>query len=177
MRKTLFAICLLLAVPAFAQQPTSSDPYRITIFASNLSYTESDLSGRNFDGGIGAALEYRWRKEWSLELSVGVEERRRFSSGDSFDVQSYPVDLVALRHFDPDSNWKPYLGAGARYLHSTGFPGSGSDGTLSPQVVGGVHYFFTPRLSLRFDARQMLRDDSPNGERMFNASVGLGWRF
>lgn len=182
MRKALLAVGLLLAaLPSFAQQ----SPLRLSVFASDLGFTRSEGAGSDFSGGIGAALEYRWSQQWALELSVTREERTtgfgRIGADGSVqlehrEVHAHPVDLTAQYQFRTASRWKPYAGAGLRYV-------SGQTSTfqkqysLSPEIIGGVHFMITPELSLRFDAKQRIGNDDAAFDSAFKPSIGLGWKF
>jgi len=178
MRKALFAISLLFAVSSFAQD----SPFRLSVFATNIGYTESDSAGSNFHGGIGAALEYRWNQRWALELSVASEEHtmtigRIEPTGFTFerhDVRSYPIDLLAHYRFVNSTRWQPFVGAGVRHIHSSD---ALFDDRTSLEVDGGVHLMLTPALSIRIDAKQSLLDDDGTFDGGLTTSIGLGWKF
>lgn len=182
MRKALLAVGLLLAaLPSFAQQR----PFRLSVFASDPGFTHSESSGTDVSGGIGAALEYRWNEQWALELSVVREEHTvgiaRIGDGgvvhfDRREVRAYPVDLIAQYQFLTMSRWKPYLGAGLRYVSGQTTPFDKGH-YLSPEISGGVHFMITPALSLRFDAKQRIGDDDTAFDSAFKPSVGFGWKF
>jgi hypothetical protein len=61
-------------------------------------------------------------------------------------------------HFFNDSRWKPYLGAGVRYVDANAeFRDLGA--RISPEINGGVSFMMTPNLSLRFDGRVAVRSN------------------
>lgn len=183
----LFAV-MWFAVSSFAQEKATSSPspgsFRLSVFARDLAYTES-RGNSDFGGDVGVSLEYRLRQKWSMELSYTFEKRHDFVAVTTHypdgsvlldtrrtTVQTHPVDLVGLYHFETGSRWKPYIGAGARYgvsqrpfLYKYALHG---------EVVGGVDFQFTDKLSLRLDVKRVLTGDF---DRIANGSVGVGWKF
>jgi outer membrane protein W len=96
----------------------------------------------------------------------------------------YPIDASISYHFLSDSRWKPYLGAGARYLENTtrfDLPTGVrrfSHRTIDPEITGGVTFQFRPNLGLRFDAKQIIgNSNSVLGDNALSGSVGLSFRF
>jgi len=127
MRKFIIvAVSLLFVVaPAFAQQPNRSNT--VSVFVSDLAITGSS-NGTNLDAAYGAAFDHRFSDHLSAELSVTKQSIRRyfttFSQGGvptttNFTDQLYPIDANISYHFLTDSRWKPYIGAGLRYLNNT----------------------------------------------------------
>lgn len=181
MRKALFVLCVLFAVPSFAQQ--SSNPLQLSVFATNLGYTQSTATGSNWSGGLGAALEYRWNRHWALELQIASEQHTsRFVridqnggfTADVRDVTTYPIDLLAHYRFDNASRWQPFVGAGVRHVLSSS--NQLGDQTLL-EIDGGVHFMITPSLSLRLDAKHTLVDDNGHFDAGLKPSIGFGWKF
>lgn len=181
---------LLFAVSAFAQEKTEGlqqGTFRVFAFGSNFGYTESDAVGSNWHGGYGFGLEYRFRDRWSAEISVAEEESpgigftRTFPDGtilrQRVQVTNHPVDVVGQYHFITRSAWKPYVGAGARYVRDVGAPFVDHGDRLSAQLVGGVYYNVTPRVSLRLDVKRLLRGDSTVSDDSRKVSIGVGWAF
>jgi len=181
MRKALLVVCVLFAIPLFAQQ----SEIQVSVFATDPGYAQSQSTGSNFTGGIGAALEYRWNQRWALELQVSREERDRTLVRIDPDpvvppVQrlqgtAYPIDLLLHYRFENASRWKPFLGAGVRYERSA-FRQFDENRTLF-EVDGGVHFMITPALSLRLDAKQLLADDNGHFDSSIRPSIGFGWKF
>lgn len=183
----LFAV-MLFAVSSFAQEKATSSPspgsFRLSVFASDIGYTESS-GNSNLNGDVGVSLEYQLRQKWSMELSYAFERHHDFVSvtrvlpdGTVFldtrrtTRQTHPVDLVGLYRFENGTRWKPYIGAGARYgVARSPFL---TQYSLRPELVGGVNFQFTDKLSLRLDARRELTGDA---DRIANGSVGIGWKF
>ena len=178
-------VAVLLALPAAAQQ--NPGPLRLSVFASNLGYTESDRAGSDLSGGIGVGLEYRLAPRWSAALSIAAEEHTRFfdplppdvfgaSWIDRIEVRTYPVDLVAQYHIFTRTRWQPYVGAGARWVHGPGAPEPFSD-RLSAQITAGVDLNFASNWSVRFDAKRLLQASSTFYDPLTKVSVGVGKRF
>jgi outer membrane protein W len=164
MRKALLVMCVLFAVPLFAQDQSKM---QFSVFASNLGYAEGTSSGRHVTGGLGAALEYRWNRQWALELQVATQEH-------IYEGRTYPIDLLMHYRFENDSRWKPFLGAGFRYENSSF---SEFDERSGFDVDGGVHFMITPALSLRMDTKQLLLDRNGHFGLDLRPSIGLGWKF
>lgn len=166
MRKALLVMCVLFAVPLFAQQDSSK--LQLSVFASNPGYVSGGSTGSRYTGGFGAALEYRWNQQWALELQAASQEHFRAE-------RSYPVDLLVHYRFQNDSRWKPFLGAGFRYEDEPFRPYR--DDRTGLEIDGGVHFMITPTLSLRVDAKQFLFNRSGEYDFDLRPSIGFAWRF
>jgi outer membrane protein W len=188
MRRITIAVvvAVLFALPGAAQQQNSG-PVRLSVFVSNVGYTESDSAGSNLTGAVGAALEYRVTPQWSAALSVTAQESTRHFDPpppDVFntvwisrmDVRSYPVDLVAQYHIANRSKWQPYVGAGARWVSGPSAPEK-FDNRLSAQAAAGVDWNFASAWSMRIDAKRLLRTDAAFYDELTKVSIGMGWRF
>ncbi len=188
MRRITIAVvvAVLFALPGAAQQQNGG-PVRLSVFVSNVGYTESDSTGSNFNGSVGAALEYRFAPQWSAALSVSADENTRFfeppppevfglSWVSRMDVRSYPVDFITQYHIANRSKWQPYVGAGARFVSGPSAPEK-FDNRLSAQVAAGVDWNFASAWSVRFDAKRLLRTDEVFYDDLTKVSVGVGWRF
>jgi outer membrane protein W len=152
---------------------------RISAFVSDIAYTESQTTGRNFSAGFGLALNHWWSPRFSTELSVASERRFTQTFSGTGPViserrRTVPIDLSAQYHFLNESRWKPYIGVGQHVLTSRGF---GSNTRLSLQVNGGVMVELTPRFGLRFDAKQLLSDANPSYDPGHKTSLGVSWKF
>jgi outer membrane protein W len=192
MRKAIIvSISMLFVVSSlFAQQNRRNG---ISLFVTDVGMGYSDSTGRHFDAAYGAAFDHRFGGHLSAELSVTNETSRQnsttfLSNGVIlYSIRTnrvYPIDATASYNFFSESRWQPHIGAGLRYVsdsyHGTGPLGSTefSTTTVSPEVVGGVTFRFTPALGLRLDAKQILstRSDLVADPR-FKASIGLNLRF
>jgi hypothetical protein len=107
------AALLLLAIPLGAQERAN----RIGLFVANPVLDNS--SGDN--AGFGVAYERRFTERWTAEVSVSREESVDSGLFDSpdFEVRTTPVDLTVRFDFlTPSAKWRPFLGAGARWVDS-----------------------------------------------------------
>jgi outer membrane protein W len=194
MRKSIVIAASLLFVvtSAFAQQPNHSNS--VSVFVSDLSIFHSSTYGTRVDAGYGLSFDHMFSNRVSGELSVTSQRFRSFATipgpADqpttvSFSDRSYPIDANVSYHFLTDSRWKPYVGAGLRYVSDTLHSG-GSFGvheftsrSVDPEVSGGVTFQFKPAFGLRFDAKQIIGSSnrSYGSDPDFKASVGLSFRF
>lgn len=165
MRKALLVMCVLFALPLFAQD---SSKLQLSVFASDPGYVSSSSAGSRYTGGFGAALEYRWNQQWALELQAASHQHYRAE-------RSYPVDLLVHYRFQNDSRWKPFLGAGLRYEDEPFRPSF--EDRSGFEIDGGVHFMLTPTVSLRMDAKQLLLNRSGEFEFDLRPSIGFGWKF
>jgi outer membrane protein W len=171
-------LAVLLAVSASAQ--SLDRPTRLSVFVSNLELSFSEGSGSNASVSYGVALERRLSRAWSAELAVSIEDHETqpyFLNPTIIDVRTYPIDAV-VRYTFPNvrTRWRPYVGAGARYVAAPEEPFNVQyENTLSPEIAAGVD--FKEAWSLRFDGRQLLTNDAPEYDDSFKISVGVGWRF
>jgi outer membrane protein W len=190
----IVAVALLfVVVSAFAQQPSRSNA--VSVFVSDLSIGASGGNGTKLDAGYGAAFEHMFNDRFSGEVSVTSERQQRtFFTVSPTRVISvdfrrsntlYPIDANASYHFLTSGRWRPYVGAGLRYVSYT-FHGDSALGpyqntsrSVAPEVSGGITYQLRPNLGLRFDAKQIIgRNGSDNiGDPAFRASLGLSLRF
>lgn len=174
-RRLIFAVAVLFLSPtAFAQK---QGDLRATLFTTNPS------------GGVGLALTYWVGAQFSIEASTAVERhsarRTVVFEGDlarveSFDYSSHPVDFFVQYHLPTATinRWKPYGGLGARYVKRPAeSPDTETSAVISPELNGGVFYHLQPRLALRFDARQLLRGDTPPYDDSTKIGFGVVWRF
>lgn len=181
MRKFVLVLLALLAVSASAQ--TLDKPTRVSLFVSNFAFGFSEGGGSFLDSGVGLALERRFSRRLSAELAVSTEEHEvqpyGFFNPTRFELRTYPVDAVVRYSFlDVHTQWRPYVGAGARYVGAPDEPpGIEYDSQLSPEVVAGVEYNGGQSWSLHAGARQLIRDQAPDFDDWFKVSVGVGWRF
>ncbi len=189
MRKVIIAAVSLLFVvtPVFAQQGRSNT---ISVFVSDLTIT-SDSSGRSFNTAFGAGFSHMFTDRISAELSVSSQEARSDlafiggvpTTGTRSD-RLVPIDAIASYHFFTNSRWKPYLGAGARYVSDT-LREEGAFGqrrltihTVDPEIAAGVVFQFHPAWGIRFDVKQIINSRVRTiPDERFKASVGVGFHF
>ena len=119
MRTARFLLLLLIAPAAFAQQRND-----FTVFVSNFGVSTSQNTRWHVD--YGAAVNTSFTPRFSAQLSVTSEQHHTYpyvvdSSGyinqvDPVSFHTYPIDLTAHYRFINDTRWKPFLGAGVRYV-------------------------------------------------------------
>jgi|GEM_PF-504512 len=203
-RSIVVAVSLLLfATFSFGQQAKQSNT--ISLFVSDLSLSGSNSTPFRSDAGIGAAIDHRFNDRVSAELSITHQSFQRHIVEltptvipASYDrtVGLYPIDANLFYHFSNVSHWKPYLGAGVRYVgvseHFAG-PLGGYDLTsraIAPEVSAGITYQLRSNLAVRVDAKRIVsgiksyitkpifeHSDAFNFEPPFIASIGLGYSF
>jgi outer membrane protein W len=194
MKKSMMVAASMLFVAAslFAQQPNRSNT--ISVFVSDLSLTHSSSTVTDFDAGYGAAFDHMFSDRVSGEISVTSQKVRRFVSTFSteglpitstYSDAIHPIDAMVRYHFLTGSRWKPYVGAGVRYVSNTIY-GNGLLGgyhfttrTTDPEVSGGVTFQLRPSIGLRLDAKQTVGGGRPGilGDPDFKVSAGVGFRF
>jgi outer membrane protein W len=184
------ASLLFVVASAFAQQSSRSNA--ISVFVTDMSAGSSG-SRAKFDTAYGASFEHMFSSRFSAEVSVTSQRSRLLVRGSgsgsspTFDVVSnriYPIDANVSYHFLTDSRWKPYAGAGLRYVRDT-FHGPGlmfenfkPITTVDPEVSGGLVFQFNRTLGVRFDAKQVIGSNrSTVADPEFKVSVGLSVRF
>lgn len=182
MRKlVLVLLVLLLAVSASAQ--SLDKPNRISVFMTNPGVGWSDRNGTAWDAGYGVALERRFSRVWSAELSVAAEKHETqpygFFNPTTFELSTYPIDaLVRYSFTSVHTRWRPYVGAGARYVAAPDEPpGVEYENQLTPEVAGGVEFNGGESWSLTFNVKQLIEEQSSEFDGMFKVSLGVGWRF
>jgi hypothetical protein len=178
MRK--FVLVLLVVLGAVSVSAQSLDkPTRISVFVSNPS---SWSEGSGLGAGYGVAIERRFSRVWSGELAVGSEQHKVqpfFFNPTTYELRTHPIDLLARYSFaGTHLRWRPYVGAGARYVAAPEEPPSEEyENELTPQVTAGVEFNAEGSLSLRFDVKQLVSEDAADFDEWFKVSIGLGWRF
>jgi outer membrane protein W len=193
MHKSLFlsALALLVAASTFAQ-PSNT----VSVFVTNLSFAQSHIGGATIDDGYGASFDHRFTERFSGEISVTSQRYRRdvaVFTGPSEPTRAvssdriYPIDASVSYHFLTGNRWKPYIGAGLRYVNDSyhGWEGLGRTRfyrpavrTIDAEVSGGITWQFSRMLGIRLDAKQVFgsyRSDVADPE--FKASAGLSVRF
>lgn len=168
MHKSVLMLLTLLAASASAQ--TLDRPNRVSLFLSNVAFGWSEGGGSFLDAGYGVAYERRFSRAWSAELAVSVQEVD--------DTRTHPVDALARWSFpNVRTRWRPYVGAGVRFLESPQEPRNVTyEELLLPEVAAGVDFNPAESWSLRFDVKQVF-GDVPEYDDAFKVSAGIGWRF
>lgn len=190
----LLFVVVVVAASAFAQQSNRSNS--ISVFVTDLALSNSNIGGAKIDSAYGASFDHMFTERFSGELSVSSQRFRRYlrtftgssePTSELFTDRLYPIDVNISYHLLNGSRWKPYLGAGLRYVNDTfqGYEGTRRTAfyrnavrTIDPEISGGITLQFNRTLGLRFDAKQVFgsnRSDVADPE--FKASAGLSFRF
>lgn len=173
----------LLAAPAVFAQPRDT----VSIFVSQATFGWSSNHGTQLSGAVAAAFDRMLTPRVSAQLWIGTERHRTYSyvvepNGAFRDVpparfRTYPVDVAVRYHFLNETRWKPYIGAGARYVHA---PGVSSDFRYSnhvgPEIVGGTALNITRSLAVVADAKIYFGEREQYDDQ-FKSAIGLSWRF
>jgi opacity protein-like surface antigen len=183
MRRSLLLLLAAFSIPLAAQQAPDR-PLTLSLLITDVSFTESDSSGSNLDAGMALGLRYMATPRWSVEASIGREETewRDFVLGSpelslrEIEVTSYPVEVVAQWNFRTGIRWKPYLGAGLRYVPEPSNDPENSGDLLAPVITGGVSFNLTDSFSLRAEGKAKIGDDRYYDDH-FKTAIGVGWRF
>ena len=165
MRTVSFAVMVLIAPLVYAND--------VSFFVTPKSVTHTSSTGTQVSAGVGASLNLFWNRKWSTLFSVATEQSYVEASTSTpvaafyeERLRTYPVDAIAQYHFVNMSNWQPYAGLGLRYVKDR----------TSAEVNGGVVWHFSQHWGLTFDARQLLRGDSPY-DSATKGSFGFSWSY
>jgi outer membrane protein W len=178
MRSARLAVMLFIMPCVLAADPLAKQQF--SFFVSPQGVAHSDTTGTDFSGGVGLSWSAFWTKRVSTELSVAKE--RSYESalvGQAFienHVTTYPIDALAQYHFLNGSKWRPYVGAGIRYVERQTSVFAPTESRTSFEINGGVVWQFAPHWGLKFDARQLLREDSFY-DHSSKGSIGFSWSY
>jgi outer membrane protein W len=116
-------------------------------------------------------------------------------------IRTYPFEILTRYHFTNDSRWTPFVGAGLRYvgeakLHNVQLAGIPAQppplvipDALTPvtatsfrartsgEVAAGVSLGLSRSVSLKLEARRLLRSDSVAWDPVTRAVIGVSWKF
>jgi outer membrane protein W len=169
----VFVALLLLAIPVAAQERAN----RIGLFLSQPTFDSTGAEG----DGFGLSYERHFTERWSAELAVSREQYTDtgiFPGTAEFEVEAYPIDATVRFTFEtPSRHWRPFMGAGARFVDPSDNPRLEVDNRLSAQIVGGVDFQFGERWYLRGDVKALLRLNSEPYDSVLKLSLGGGLRF
>jgi outer membrane protein W len=188
------ASLLFVVASAFAQQSSRSNS--ISVFVTDLALSKSNIGGAKVDSAYGASFGHMFTERFSGELSVSSQRFSRYvrtftggsePTSELFTDRLYPIDLNISYYFPNGSRWKPYLGAGLRYVNDTFHRYEGTRRTafyrnavrtIDPEISGGITLQFKRTIGLRFDAKQVLSSNrSDVADPALKASAGLSFRF
>jgi len=178
--RLLVILLLLLAPSAFAQRENN-----FSVFLYQAGVATSD-NNRHWYSNYGAAFESSLTRHFSAQFSVGseqhssrpyvVDETGYINQVPAVRFRTYPIDLTARYRFVNDTRWKPYIGAGARYVSAPHVDSMfGYSNRWTPEVTGGVIYQLR-HLGIVVDGKALLGDHEYY-DSVFKTSFGVSWRF
>ena len=183
MRKSsLFVIALLFMAPAaFAQVKHS-----VSAFFNGAGVGTTRSGDRNWYAEYGLGYDAAFTPHWSAAISVGsehhssrgyvVDETGFINEVPSVSFRTNPIDLTGRFHFVNETRWKPYIGAGARYVAAPHVDSMfGYTNRWTPEAVGGV-VFQLKHLGILAEAK-VLAGDHEYYDSAVKTSLGLSWRF
>jgi len=177
MRKIVLVLVAILPA-VFASAQTIDKPTRVSLFLTNPFGDEGGV----LDGGVGLSFEHRFSRKWSAAIDVATEKHEyqpSFFDPTTYDFRTYPIDVLARYTFQSvHTRWRPYLGAGVRYVSAPDEPpGAEYDDEAWPEVAGGVEFNASESWSLMFNAKALAGNDIPHYDELLKVSIGIGWRF
>jgi hypothetical protein len=191
MRRLNVLVFIVLTVSAATMSAQPSGSVRLSGFWVNPSDTAQYKFRPGSDRAYGAGVEYFLKNNLSWQLAASSEQTvaTLFTSAGLPSTKFervYPIDGTARVHFG-SSSFKPFLGAGARYIRVVGHD------NWRPELAGGLTFAVTPHLGIDLEARSLFnrrkpeivqplgsiraRDGDFDEGRSRRLSVGLGWRF
>lgn len=177
MRAARFAVMLFVVPCVLAADPGRN---QLSVFVTPHEVTHSDSTGTDFSGGVGLSWTAFWTKRVSTEFSVAKEQSYESASAGPVYIENrtttYPIDLLAQYHFVNESRWQPYIGGGIRYVEHPTSIFVPTETRMSFEINGGVVWHFAPHWGLKFDGRQLLREDSFY-DHASKGSIGFSWSF
>ncbi len=117
----------------------------------------------NSDPVYGVGLGYNLTEKFGIEGVIDWIDTDSKTVSKEPDVEALIYRLDALYHFMPDSDFVPYIGAGAGAININKDPGE-SDTDWLLNYGGGVKYFVTKTIAVRGDVRHIIdmEDDTYN---------------
>jgi outer membrane protein W len=175
-----------LVVFAFGHLHAASAQQRheLSIFVSH-----SD-AGYRAAHGYGAAFSEAWSPRFSTAIAAGVEDVTVCVGGSFLErpctqikLQTHPIDVSGRYHFLNETRWKPYVGAGLRYVpapnlttESRAAVGHAYSDHVFPEVVGGLEFVVMPAFGITVEGKQLVGSREPY-DSFFKLSAALNWRF
>ena len=143
--KLIAASILALASTATFAAPDAGSPWTVFIRAAHLSLandTNTALNGLEVENKTipDISIRYSFSKNWAAELLLTVPQKHNVSLN-GVDIGSFkhlPPTLFGQYHFDTESNFKPYIGAGINYTRISSVKLLGGAGDLDNSSVGAA---------------------------------------
>lgn len=138
-----------------------------------LGYTFFDNErGLEDDPNLGLGLGYDFSKVWSTELVVSIADLE--AENTEADIDQLLGRIDALYHFNPDSNWRPFLIAGVGHNTFEDDNDNDSDETLF-NAGAGIKHEISENMDLRLDARGLYSHDNESKDTALN--LGFSYLF
>jgi len=164
-----FAILLLLAPAAFAQQQPRNEVWAFVSAGPGVAY--SHMIAREFS----AQLAVAWERHDSYAYIVNPDGSVQPIA--AVRLRTHPLDFVFRYHFLNDTRWKPYVGAGVHYVASPGAATEfGYHNHINPAITGGTVFLINRSFGVVVDGRVYIGDHE-NYDEVSKAALGLAWRF
>jgi len=124
------------------------------------------------DPNLGLGIGYDFSKAWSTELVVSIADLE--AENTEADIDQLLARIDALYHFNPDSNWRPFLVAGVGHNTFEDDNDNESDETLFNAGVG-IKHEISDNMDLRLDARGLYSHDEESKDSALN--LGFSYLF
>ena len=160
MRRTVVAVAaFFLVCGAAVAQPAN----RVGVYATNLGFGYSKTTGHEWTGGGTFSYSRFWNSRFATEFAAGAQHEYdgytlynpdgsvRDSARTSYTI--YPIDVLAQYHFQNETRWKPYVGAGFQYVQRPSSWKVGADYNFAPEINGGVFFNVGKSWGIAFDFR------------------------
>jgi OOP family OmpA-OmpF porin len=167
---TAAAAAALVSASASAQQ---QGPYVGAAVGATwldeINVTGTPSGTLDLDTGYAGLLKggYAFGNGWRAEGEFGLRDWSVDTAGASGDLRAYTIFANALYDFMPNSNWSPYLGAGAgvvRYvsdgISALGVTSNDQANTWGVQGIAGLWYALNDNWLLSADYRYMYTGDA-----------------
>lgn len=182
-RRTLLLALLISSLSAV----TLAQQNQVSVF---LSQSQEDRSNRSY----GLSVQRLWVPRFSTALAVAMEDPvvRSCSGGwksawvcREVTLRTYPIDLTGRFHFVNDTRFKPFVGAGIRYVAAPDLTsdevtiiGNRYSDHLDPQVVGGLEFRISDSFTVGLELKALFRNDEVfEYDSFLKIAGGVGWRF
>jgi hypothetical protein len=179
MKTPILSTLFLLLCSSSLAADVMSDPWHVSIMASELSSGRNAASG-DARAGASIGVAYRLTPRWDVELSAATQSHRSAytrlfytplpgAPGEILRVTEYreyrvlPVELALTRHFFDEGRIAPYVRAGVRYVNA---PQDGPRNTyvsitpgteVGQPIAVGEGFFFGDRTSAQVGAGARVR--------------------
>ncbi|MFZ2490697.1 MAG: hypothetical protein WA208_04350 [Thermoanaerobaculia bacterium] len=182
-RRTLVLVFLISSLSAV----TLAQQNQVALF---LSQSQEERSNRSY----GLSFQRQWVPRFSTGLAVAMEDPvvRSCSGGWKSPrvcreamLRTYPIDLTGRFHFVNDTRFKPFVGAGVRYVAAPDLTseeltiiGQRYSDHLDPQVVGGLEFRISDSFTVGLEMKALFRNDEVlEYDSFLKITGGVGWRF